>query len=319
MRLLGALGSLKKLDERPDVIVYSSPSPVAYLSAQHLAKRFNARLVFEVRDIWPLSLMELGGYSKKHPFIRFMQWVEDRAYRKSDRVVSNLKNAVEHMVNRGMSPEKFTWVPNGFSLDEVNLKTPLNESARRHLPKGKFIIGYTGTLGVANAMDTFIEAADRLKSRDEIAFVLVGDGKEKSALKKLAERKGLTNVHFIEPIPKVEVQAMLSFFDACYIGLTKDPLFRFGVSPNKLFDYFYSGKPIVYAIDSGAYKPVEEIGCGIQIEAQDSASLAEAIVSLYEKESEERQTMGERGRAAALSQYEYGKLAEKLEGVLFND
>lgn len=179
MRLLGALGSLKKLDERPDVIVYSSPSPVAYLSAQHLAKRFNARLVFEVRDIWPLSLMELGGYSKKHPFIRFMQWVEDRAYRKSDRVVSNLKNAVEHMVNRGMSPEKFTWVPNGFSLDEVNLKTPLNESARRHLPKGKFIIGYTGTLGVANAMDTFIEAADRLKSRDEIAFVLVGDGKEK--------------------------------------------------------------------------------------------------------------------------------------------
>jgi glycosyltransferase involved in cell wall biosynthesis len=166
------------LPDKPDTVLSSSPSPIAFLGAQRLAKKFSARLVFEVRDIWPLTLTEIGGYSPSHPFIRFMQWVEDKAYRDSDAVVSNLKNAVEHMASRGMSPDKFTWIPNGFSLDEVNQKAPLNEKAAGQLPQGKFIVGYTGTLGVANALDTLIEAASNLRQYPEIAFVLVGGARK---------------------------------------------------------------------------------------------------------------------------------------------
>lgn len=307
----------RKIADKPDAVLSSSPSPIAFLGAQRLAKKFKARLVFEVRDIWPLTLTEIGGYSPKHPFIRFMQWVEDRAYQDADAVVSNLKNAVEHMVSRGMARDKFSWVPNGFSLDEVNQKAPLNSTAVAQLPKNKFIVGYTGTLGVANAMDTLIEAAERLQRYSDITFALVGGGKEKGAIQALVKEKQLSNVNFIDPIPKVEVQAILEQFDVCYIGLTKDPLFRFGVSPNKLFDYLYSGTPIIYGIDSGEYKPIKKAQAGLQVPAQDPDKLAEAIIELYKGPARERRIMGENGRRTALKYYEYRKLAKLLERVLF--
>ncbi len=306
------------IKSKPDAILSSSPSLLSFIGAQRLARKMRARLVFEVRDIWPLTLTEIGGFSSNHPFIRLMQWVEDKAYRDADAVISNLKNSVEHMSNRGLDPAKFTWIPNGFSLDEVNQKTPLNTLAIEQLPLNKFIVGYTGTLGVANALDTLIEAADKLKEHVDIAFALVGAGKEKPALQALVEGKGLENVFFIDPIPKVEIQAMLSRFDVCYIGLTKDPLFRFGVSPNKLFDYLYSGRPIIYGIDSGDYKPVLEAGAGLQIAAQEADKLAKAVLRLYQLPPIERAEMGENGRRAALEQYEYGQLAEKLAEVLFD-
>ncbi|MDV6316113.1 glycosyltransferase family 4 protein [Idiomarina sp. HP20-50] len=308
----------KIVPDSPDVIVCSSPSLLSFFGAKSLARRFSARLVFEVRDIWPMTLMDIGGYSPRHPFIRFLQWVEDRAYRDSDRVVSNLKNAVEHMVERGMEKEKFSWIPNGFSLEEVSQNAPLNNSAKKKIPQDKFLIGYTGTLGVANSLYTLIDAAERLRDFPEIAFILVGDGKEKATLQKRVLEKGLVNVHFINPIPKVEIQAMLSQFDGCYIGLSKDPLFRFGVSPNKLFDYLYSGKPIIYGIESGNYKPVEDAGAGFQIPSEDAKQLEDAVLKLYRMEDSERAQMGANGRKVALEQYEYGQLAENLAKVLFD-
>lgn len=307
----------KALSHKPDSILCSSPSPISFLGAKRLAKKFNSRLIFEVRDIWPLTLVELGGYSPKHPFIKLMQWVEDKAYRESDAVVSNLKNSVNHMVSRGLECSKFTWIPNGFSLDEVSQKVPLNTATLNQLPNDKFIVGYTGTLGVANALDTLIEAAEKLKGYTQIAFVLVGGGKEKLTLQKIVTEKKLNNVFFIAPIPKVEIQAMLNRFDACYIGLTKDPLFRFGVSPNKLFDYLYSAKPIIYGIESGDYKPVEEAQAGIQIPAKDSDKLVDAVLSLYKMPVLEREVMGCNGRKVATEQYQYEHLAEKLAGVIF--
>lgn len=303
----------------PDVVLCSSPAPIAFLGAKRLALRFKASLVFEVRDIWPLTLIEIGGHSKKHPLIRFMQWVEDKAYRDADRVVSNLKNAVEHMVDHGMAKEKFAWIPNGFSLDEVMLNSPLNHQAEIMLPLGKFLIGYTGSLGVVNALDTLILAAEQLQDLPHIAFVLVGDGKEKKALKSLVMERGLNNIIFIDPIPKIQIQAMLARFDACFIGAYKQPLYRFGVSPNKLYDYFYAGKPIIYAIESGVYTPVAEAQAGMQVPAGDATALAAAIRSLYFLPKEVRDQMGVNGRKAAVSQYEYGQLAMRLEKVLFDE
>ncbi|UJF25309.1 glycosyltransferase family 4 protein [Suttonella sp. R2A3] len=307
------------IPDKPDAVLCSSLSLISFLGAQRLARKFLAKLVFEVRDIWPLSLIEIGGYSRNHPFVRFMQWVENKAYKDSDRVVSNLKNSVEHMVEHGLDRKKFTWVPNGFSLDEVNQNTPLDAEVEVLLPKNKFLIGYTGTLGVANAMDTLIEAAELLKDNSSIAFVLVGGGKEKEALQKLVRDKDLVNVVFIDPISKVQIQAMLACFDACFIGLTKDPLFRFGVSPNKLFDYLYSGKPVLYAIESGAYTPVSDAQAGLQIEPENPQAIADAILQLYQMPGEDLKQMGQNGHKAALEQYEYGMLAQKLEKVLFDD
>lgn len=308
----------KLIADKPDAVLCSSPSPIAFLGAQRLAKKFKAKLVFEVRDIWPLTLTEIGGYSPKHPFIRLMQWVENKAYKDSDRVVSNLKNSVEHMVEHGLQKDKFTWVANGFSLDEVNQNTPLAPEVKESLPKDKFIIGYTGTLGVANSLDTLLEAAELLKEQKDIAFVLVGRGKEKVQLQASVKEKQLSNVTFIDPIPKVQIQAMLAEFDACFIGWLKDELYRFGIGANKIPEYLYSGKPIIHGY-SGNCDPVVDFNAGLTVEAENPQALADAVLKLYQLPEAERKQMGENGRKAALEQYEYGMLAKKLEKVLFGD
>jgi glycosyltransferase involved in cell wall biosynthesis len=305
------------IPDPPDVVVCSSPSLLSFLGAKSLARKFGARLIFEVRDIWPMTLTDIGGYSSRHPFIRFLQWVEDKAYRESDRVVSNLKNSVEHMVSRGMERDKFAWVPNGFSMDEVHLNTPLNVRAAGQLPDNKFLVGYTGTHGVANALDTLIEAAQLLREHSEIAFILVGNGKEKPKLQDQVAEKGLANVYFVDPIPKVEIPAMLSRFNTCYIGWLNDPLYRFGIGANKIPEYLYSGKPIIHAF-SGGGDPIMEASAGIRIPAEDDKQLADAVLKLYRMSQEERAAIGANGRKAALEQYEYGQLAEKLSGVLFD-
>lgn len=311
---LRRLGNI--LEEKPDSILYSSPSLIGFLGAEKLAHKNRARLLFEVRDIWPLTLQEIGGYSSRHWFIRFLQWIEDRAYQKSDHVLSNLPGAVDHMVTRGMRPEKFTWIPNGFSQNDIDTTQLLPTSIAEKLPKDTFNVAYTGTHGTANALHTLLQAAHILRDTPQITFTLVGKGKEKENLRSHSEELDLNNVYFLDPVPKDQVQSILERCSACYIGLTRDSLFRFGVSPNKLFDYLISGKPIIYAIDSGDYRPIEEFNAGIQVEPGSPHDLARAIYELYQTSSEERHQMGANGRNAALKCHEYGNLAKQLDRVL---
>lgn len=307
---------IRRFLPRPDAIVYSSPALIGYLGARRVAKKLNVPLVFEVRDIWPMTLIELGGFSPKHPFMRLMQWVEDKAYQESARVLSNLPNSVEHMVDRGMQKEKFVWIPNGISLDEVAAPEPLPEGLALKIPKSGFVVGYTGALGAANALDVFIDAAYLLRDNKCVTFVIVGDGAKKNVLKSRAASYKLNNLLFIDPIPKTQVQSVLQTFDACYISLTNDPMFKFGVSPNKLFDYMYSGKPIIYAISSGDYRPIRSAHAGLEVPPENPQALADAILELAGAPQKEREIMGQNARAEVLGKYEYGSHARKLVHVL---
>lgn len=306
------------ITDRPDAILYSSPSPIGYLGAKYLANKFKAKFIFEVRDIWPLTLIELGGHSPKHPFVRFMQWIEDRAYQKSDYVFSNLFNAVEHMTSRGLNPKKFNWIPNGISIDEVMNKDDLSPEVLSQLPKNKFIVGYTGTIGVANAIDDLIDAAKLLSAYKDIHFVLVGSGKEKQYLVQKSLDLGLDNITFIDAIPKKQIQSMLSTFDICYIGWQQNSLYRFGIAPNKLPEYLYAGKPIIHAF-SGKGDIVQQAQAGITIEAEDSQAIVEAVEELYALTAEQRQQLGANGKKYVLQNLEYAMIAEKLENIVFKD
>lgn len=304
------------LTDKPDVVLYSSPSLVGYLGAERLARATGARLAFEVRDIWPLTLCEVGGYATNHPFIRFLQWVENRAYRRADVVLSNLKNAYQHMQQHGLDLTKFHWIPNGISLAEATRPEPLTKKVVELLDKSAFKVGYVGTLGVANCLDTLLKTAAELKRVSNVQFVLVGQGREESRLKQLAESLELNNVVFTGAIPKPQVQTVLNEFDVLFIGLTKDELFRFGVSPNKLFDYMYAAKPILYAIDSGDYHPVADIKAGLEMPPEDPQALANAILALQQTSADERLAMGQRAREAVTTQYDYAVLAKKLAEAL---
>lgn len=312
--LLRTMGNVIPI--KPDVILYSSPSLIGYLGAKHLSNKFKIPFIFEVRDIWPLTLMELGGHSSNHPFIKFLQWIEDRAYKKADYVFSNLYNAVEHMQSRGLDPNKFHWIPNGVSLEEVSQKQPLSPETTAQLPKNKFIIGYTGTIGVANAIDDLIEAAHILSFNSQLHFVLVGSGKEKQNLINKIQSLGLHNVTFIDAIPKKQIQSMLEQFDVCYIGWQKNPLYRFGIAPNKLPEYLYAGKPIIHAF-SGRGDVVQQAQAGITIEAEDPQAIVRAIEHLYALTVEQRQQLGLNGKSFVLQHLEYAMIAEKLENIVF--
>ena len=300
--------------EKPDAILASSLPLHPIIPARALANRYQAKLIFEVRDIWPLSAIELGGYSTHNPFIKHLQWLEDFAYKKSDAVVSVLANAYEHMQTRGLEESKFYYIPNGVVREQVEHKELLDTKTLAQMPQEKFIVGYMGTFGVANALDSFIEAAKILKEQNSIAFVLVGDGAQKEKLLALAEN--CNNISFVDSVQKDQVPSVLHYFDVCYIGLKHDPLFRYGVSPNKLFDYMYAAKPIVYAIDSGNFKPVSTIHGGLDVESENPQAIVNGVLKLYNMAQEEREAMGRNSYKYVLENHDYKNLAKQLLKVI---
>ncbi len=293
--------------QKPDVIIVSSISPFPVIKAFFWSRRYKAKLIFEVRDIWPLSIMELGGLSKYHPFVMLLQCVENFAYRVSDYVVSVLPKALNHMQHHGLSEDRFVYIPNGIEISDV---VTINSDKRT-----QFVVGYAGTIGVANAMDYLIESADILKDYP-IEFRLLGNGPAKKELIELVLQKSLQNVRFYEAVPKSEVPLFLSNVDVLYIGWQNSKLYRFGISANKIFDYLLAKKPIVHSVNAGN-DPIQEAEAGISVEPANPQKIADAILQLYHMSAVERNKMGENGRKYVEKHHSYEKLAASYER-LFN-
>jgi len=293
---------------QPDAVVVSSPSMLPVIFAKKICKKFKAKLIFEIRDIWPLTLREIGNLSSFHPLVMYMKYYEKYGYKHADFVVSLLPDASEYYEKCGMKKEKFRYIPNG--IDPTLWENTCDTKIDFNIPEKKFIVGYAGTLGVANALDFFVLAAQLLREREEIHFVIAGDGGEKESLKAMSD--SLHNLTFVDAVPKSSVPALLEQFDVCYIGLRNEPLFRFGVSPNKLFDYMMAAKPVIYAIGS-SNKPVDEAECGITIPPGSPEAIAEAVLSIYKMTNEERNSMGQKGKNYVLKNHAYETLAQKYQ------
>jgi len=297
--------------QKPDVIIVSPTAPFSILPAWLWAKKFKSKLLFEVRDIWPLTLIELGGYSPNHPFIKFMGFFEKFALKKSDFIVSNLPNYDQHIKELGIN-RKFNYLPNGISIEEFDDIEPISEDLKSCIPKNKFIVGYTGKFGISNAIDDLIGAIRKLKNYNNIFFVLVGNGQEKEKLRESCS--DLSNIVFLDAINKNQIQSMLECFDICYIGWKKKKIYEFGVSPNKIFDYMYSGKPILHATNST--KDIVTIAnCGISVEAENQDAIANGIIRLYEMAPEQRFELGQNGKEYVVLNHNYQNLAEQLLAI----
>lgn len=301
--------------ERPDLIICSSHYPFAIHPARRLARRHRARLVFEVRDLWPLTLIEVGGATAGNPFIRAMQWSEDYAYRHADKVVSVLAGARDYMIGRGMAPDKFLFVPNGVEVEDAAANDALPqthvEAMARLRAHCAFVVGYAGRVGTANAMHTLLDALALCASPD-IAVAILGDGLHLPELREQAGRLGITErVLFLESVRKAQVADFLARIDAAYIGLQRQPVFRHGVSPTKLNDYMLAAKPVIYAID-GAGDVVAESGAGLSCRADDARALRDALEAMHALGAATRSEMGARGRRWVLEHRSYRTLAERF-------
>ena len=291
----------------PDVIIVSSTSPLPIWMAYFWAKRFKAKLIFEVRDIWPLSIMELGGFKKTNPFIVLLQITENFAYRVSDYVVSVLPKAFEHMKHHGLDLQRFKYIPNGIVIKTMIKTDEVN--------KDVFKIGYAGALGIANALKYLIHAA-HLINESNIEIHLLGNGSEKKNLMEMVKDKNISNVYFHDAVPKNKVGIFLSKMDALFIGWHFSKIYRFGISANKLFDYLASAKPIIHSVNAGN-DPVLEAKAGISVKPENPKEIADAILKLYKMTQSRRNELGRNGRAYVEKYHSYEQLAKQYE-YLFN-
>ena len=301
--------------DKPDVIIVSSLSIFPVLNAYIWSKIFKIDFIFEVRDIWPLTLIEMGNMSKYHPLVVFLGWFEKLGYKKAKYVVSVLPYAKEHMIKRGMQADKFRHIPNGINLDEVENAEEISDAIKKCIPKNKFVVGYVGTIGIANALEYLIEAANLLKNNNDIHFVLVGKGGELERLKKYCEEYELLNVTFIDPIPQVQIQSMLKMFDICYLGWYKKEIYKYGVSANKIFDYMYSGKPILQSANMKG-DIIEQAKCGVTVESENSQAIKNAIVELSLEDIKKLDKMGQNGKEYVINYHSYDALARKYLELL---
>ena len=295
--------------KKPNIIIISSLSLFPVLNAYIWSKIFKIEFIFEVRDIWPLTLIEVGNMSKYHPLVIFLRWFEKLGYKKAKYVVSLLPHSKEHMVSQGLSENKFRHIPNGVNIEEVQNYQEVSDEIKNLLPQNKFIVGYVGTLGIANALKYFLEASKKLKDNSQIHFVLVGKGHEKNKLQEYCKANQLSNVTFINPIPKIQVQSMLKLFDICYIGWHNISIYKHGISANKIFDYMYSAKPILHSI-SIRDDIIKNAKCGISIEAENSEKIKKAILQLFKMNKDELKRMGENGKEYVINNHSYVKLAK---------
>lgn len=292
----------------PDIILGSSPHLFAALAAQRLAKRYRVPFVMEIRDLWPQSLIDLAGYKPTHPIVIGLGLIEKYLYRKAARIVTLLPKSAEYIASHGGSSDKIVWIPNGVDFD-------LAPTQQQPIPPGTFDVMYAGAHGVANGLDTVLDAAARLKDRINIRFRLIGDGPEKARLVKRAADEGLTNVVFQDPVPKRDIYKVYTEASVFMMNLKESPVFKWGISPNKLWDYMLSARPVIFAVNS-SNTPVGDAGCGVEIQADSGEALAEAIVKLKETPLAERMAMGLRGRQYVEQNHAFTILGKRLEEAL---
>ena len=290
----------------PDVIIVSSLSLLTVLSGLYLRRRYRCKLVFEVRDIWPLSLQELMNLSRWNPAVLFLGFIERLGYRYADLVVGTMPNLRAH-VAEVLGYSRFVGcIPQGFSpLAEA---APKIDPHHQVVPNDKFIVAYTGSIGLANALETLFNAAEILQSRSDIHFLIMGDGGLKQSY--MAKYGHLPNVTFADSVPKSMVPAVLRQCDVAYLSTRQSRSWDYGQSLNKVIDYMMSEK-IVLASYSGFPSMINEAGCGEFIPAEDVGALVKAIQHYAAMPSAERKRIGQAGKAWLINSRAFSVLAQE--------
>jgi len=300
---------------KSEIVIASSTYTLDIYSAYFIAKKNKAKLVFELHDLWPLSPMIIGNYSKHHPFIWLSQRAENFACRKSNCCISLLGNAKDYLIQHGLKNEKFFHIPNGFSNNEMESAEILipeeYEALLKKIKAGsKLIIGYAGGHAPSNALKNFVSASNYFAYNHGITFVLVGDGSQKQELIEMSRAKNQKNIYFLPPLSKSLIPILLRQFDILYAGGVRSILHSYGTSFNKITDYMLAEKPIIFAVDEPD-SLIEKVGCGLQIPAENEIELIKTIKFLSELSIEERTAMGKKGREYALKELNYSSLAKK--------
>ncbi len=306
----------------PDVVVASYPSPFAAVAANRLADRYNARFVLEIRDLWPQVWVERKAFSRYHPFIIILYALEKYLYKRTSIFIQALPYISDYLNERGVKPQKITWVPNGINLDDFKSleKVASNDKVdeicnimRSERESGKMNVVYVGSFGVGNRVDCILNAINMLESKGEkgVSFFLIGEGHSKKELMKYVSDNELTSVRIWPSIPRKAVPKVLSYADVGILCLHDNPIYRYGVNLHKVYDYMAAGLPIVFSA-SVRNNLVESSKAGITVLPGNSVEIVSALQKLKTMTREERVLMGNRGYEVIAEDYNIKFLAEKF-------
>jgi glycosyltransferase involved in cell wall biosynthesis len=295
---------------RPDLVVGTTVHPFAAYAGYRLSKHYKVPFVYEVRDLWPRTLVELGKISPRHPFVILLDKLDGFLAKKAKLIITTAPLMKDHYKERfAINTDKFLWITNGTNFIN-NTLTPM-----RKIGIGETInVGYTGTIGFANGIREFLEALDNVpkETLNRFNFTFVGEGPLKKEMSVYAGGKGLP-VEFKDMVNKEDLWNMLIKFDMLLLVTLSTKLYRFGISPNKLADYHAVGRPIIM-ITKASENPVLISGSGyLKENMKDLASLLQEILS---DSAENYELMALRGREYALEEYDWNKLALKLKNRL---
>jgi glycosyltransferase involved in cell wall biosynthesis len=309
--------------QRPDVVVGSSVHPVAVAAAWLIASTRRLPFIFEVRDLWPQVLIDVGALKENSIATRLFRGAERFLYRHAKVIIALPPRAADYITLLGIPEKKIVYIPNGIAdyeergsnIDNSAAKLVERITALHH--SGHLVAGFVGSHVQVNGVDTLVQAAGTLRDRGvhNIEFVLVGDGPEKEKSRQLADRLELRNVLFWQSVPKRSVPAVLDALDVTLFSLHDLPVFKYGLSCNKLFDYLASGRPMVSAC-AIEDTPVSASGAGICVPADSPERIADALVKLAAMSEAERHAMGELGKRWVYEHHSVTTLAARFHEAL---
>jgi glycosyltransferase involved in cell wall biosynthesis len=314
--------------ERPAAVVGSTVHPFAALGGWLAARARGARFVFEIRDLWPQTLVDLGALREGSVVERLLRAIEAFLVRRASLVLALQPGVRDYLAARGLPTAHFAYLPNGVDLaafdaqarpsgrepDRVEVVRAI-ETVRAMRRDGRFVLGYVGALGRVNDVGVIVRAANlaELRAPGRIGLVVIGDGPERPTVEREASDRSA--VFIGQPVPKRFVPELLVELDATVVHATETPIYRYGISFNKLFEYMAAARPVVFACTS-AYDPVAGTGAGIYLRPDDPEALAEAFLELAGLDQAQRAAMGAAGRTYVEANHNIERLGDRLAELL---
>lgn len=309
-------GGLVKLKGKYDVIIVTSPPLFVGLSTYIISRIRRTPFVFEVRDLWPESAIDTGVLTNK-TIIKLAYWVEGFLYRKA-KLINVLTPAFYNVLKaeKKVPESKLIMIPNAsdFNLSENLLQTfDVEQFKTDHNLNDKFVITYVGAHGVANHLEQLLEAGKALEDTN-VLFLLIGQGMEKERLKDLSVNMSVTNVRFLDPVPKQDIFKFILASDMGISVLKKAEAFK-TVYSNKTFDYMSCKKPILMAIDGISRALVEDANAGTYVEPE-NINAYNTIIRKYLNNADQLKIEGENGYKYARLNFDRAFLSQKyLTGI----
>ena len=301
------------LEGKPDVIIGTCPHPLAVLSAYMLSICKGSKFVYEVRDIWPQTLVDEGLVTDKNLLVIIFKALEKFLFNRACKILTVLPALGKYTSTVGIDDKKIVWVPNGIDLSRINTSDDYTG-----VLKDPFKVMYIGGHSNYQGLETVLKSAEiMLQNNENVKFLFIGDGARKKDLFALKEAKNLTNVEFIDSVPREEVYSLMREADCMLFHIKVLSILKYGISSNKLCDYMVSKRPIIFAAITGN-NPIEASGAGITIQPENAEEIVEAIKKIKALSPEERKSMGEKALEFVKNNYDIKALADKFEEGLLS-